>query len=95
MGSLSAEDTVFWRTYQNDPEKAYKIWKNKITNWAGKQKKQMDLAKKIGADIDYGIKKESKLAQKADGGLMRNIRNIDEESANELQRWWDSQRFTN
>ena len=88
MGSLSAEDTVFWRTYQNDPEKAYKIWKNKITNWAGKQKKQMDLSEKIGVDIDYGIKK-------ADGGLMRNIKNIDEEAAAELQAWWDSQRFTN
>ena len=85
---ISAEDRVFWSNYQKDPEKAYQRWKNKITNWAKKQKKQKDFSEKIGADVDYGIKK-------ADGGLMRNIRNIDEESANELQRWWDSQRFAN
>ena len=85
---ISAEDRVFWSNYQKDPERAYQRWKNKITNWAKKQKKQKDFSEKIGADVDYGIKK-------ADGGLMRNIRNIDEESANELQRWWDSQRFTN
>ena len=85
---ISAEDRVFWSNYQKDPEKAYQRWKNKITNWAKKQKKQKDFSEKIGADVDYGIKK-------ADGGLMRNIRNIDEESANALQRWWDSQRFAN
>ena len=85
---ISAEDKVFWSNYQKDPEKAYQRWKNKITNWAKKQKKQKTLSEKIGADVDYGIKK-------ADGGLMRNIRNIDEESANALQRWWDSQRFAN
>ena len=84
---ISAEDRVFWSNYQKDPEKAYQRWKNKITNWAKKQKKQKDFSEKIGADVDYGIKK-------ADGGLMSNIRNIDEESANELQRWWDSHRFT-
>ena len=88
MGSLSAEDTVFWRNYQKDPEKAYQRWKNKITSFGKKQKEQITLSETIGADIDYGIKK-------ADGGLMRNIKNIDEESANELQKWWDSQRFTN
>jgi len=33
--------------------------------------------------------------KKAVGGLMRNIKNIDEESANELQKWWNSQGFTN
>ena len=33
--------------------------------------------------------------KKAAGGLMRNIKNIDEESANELQKWWNSQGFTN
>ena len=88
MTSLNAEDKVFWRNYQNDPERAYQRWKNKITNWKTKQTKQKKLSETIGADIDYGIKK-------ADGGLMRNIRNIDEESANELQAWWDSQRFTN
>jgi len=88
LASVSAEDKVFWRNYQADPERAYQRWKNKKTNWATKQKKQMDLSEKIGVDIDYGIKK-------ADGGLMRNIKNIDEESANELQKWWDSQRFTN
>ena len=86
--SISAEDTVFWRNYQKDPDKAYERWKNKITSWAGKQEKQMKLSETIGADIDYGIKK-------ADGGLMRNIKNIDEEAAAELQAWWDSQRFTN
>jgi len=85
---ISAEDTVFWRNYQKDPERAYQRWKNKITNWKTKQTKQKKLSETIGANIDYGIKK-------ADGGLMRNIRNIDEESANELQAWWDSQRFTN
>ena len=95
MSDLNAEDKVFWKNYQNDPERAYQRWKNKITNWAAKQKKQKKLSKKIGADTDYGIKKESKLAKKADGGLMRNIRNIDEDSANELQAWWDSQGFTN
>ena len=88
MPALSAEDKVFWKNYQNDPERAYQRGKNKITSFGKKQKKQMDLSEKIGVDIDYGIKK-------ADGGLMRNIRNIDEESANELQAWWDSQRFTN
>ena len=85
---ISAEDRVFWSNYQKDPERAYQRWKNKITNWAKKQKKQKAFSEKIGADVDYGIKK-------ADGGLMRNIRNIDEESANALQRWWDSQRFAN
>ena len=88
MASLSAEDTVFWRNYQKDPEKAYQRWKNKITSFGKKQKKQKKLSEKIGVDINYGIKK-------ADGGLMRNIRNIDEDSANELQAWWDSQGFTN
>jgi len=88
MPDLNAEDSVFWSNYQKDPERAYQRWKNKITNWAKKQKKQKKFSEKIGADVDYGIKK-------ADGGLMRNIRNIDEESANELQAWWDSQRFTN
>ena len=88
MPSVNAEDTVFWRNYKADPEKAYQRWKNKITSWAGKQEKQMKLSETIGADIDYGIKK-------ADGGLMRNIKNIDDDSANELQKWWDSQRFTN
>ena len=88
MPSISAEDTVFWRNYKKDPERAYQRWKNKITSFGKKQKTQMDLSEKIGANINYGIKK-------ADGGLMRNIRNIDEESANELQAWWDSQRFTN
>jgi hypothetical protein len=88
MPDLSTEDTVFWRNYQKDPERAYQRWKNKITSFGKKQKKQIDLSEKIGVDIDYGIKK-------ADGGLMRNIRNIDEDSANELQAWWDSQRFTN
>jgi hypothetical protein len=42
--------------------------------------------KQIGADVDYGIKK-------ADGGLMRNIKNIDEESANELQSMVGQPRF--
>ncbi len=88
MPDLNAEDKVFWKNYQNDPERAYQRWKNKITNWAAKQKKQKKLSEKIGVDINYGIKK-------ADGGLMRNIRNIDEDSANELQAWWDSQGFTN
>jgi len=43
MTSLNAEDKVFWRNYQNDPERAYQRWKNKITNWAVKQKKQKDV----------------------------------------------------
>jgi hypothetical protein len=90
----SAEEKIFWENYHNDPERTYQRWKNKIsagyigTSFGKKQKKQKDFAKKIGVDIDYDIKK-------ADGGLMRNIKNIDEDSANELQKWWDSQRFTN
>jgi len=51
---ISADDTVFWRNYQKDPERAYQRWKNKETNWATKQKKQKKLSETIGADIDYG-----------------------------------------
>ena len=48
MPDLSAEDTVFWRNYQKDPERAYQRWKNKITSFGKKQKKQMALSEKIG-----------------------------------------------
>ena len=54
MASLSAEDTVFWRNYQKDPEKAYQRWKNKITSFGKKQTKQKKLSEKIGVNIDYG-----------------------------------------
>ena len=60
MGSLSAEDTVFWKNYQDDPERAYQRWKNKITSFGKKQKKQKKLSEKIGVDIKYGIKKSGR-----------------------------------
>ena len=53
--SISAEDTVFWRNYQKDPEKAYQRWKNKITNWAVKQKKQKEVSERIGSGVNYGL----------------------------------------
>jgi hypothetical protein len=53
--SISAEDTVFWRNYQADPERAYQRWKNKITNWAVKQKKQKEVSERIGSGVNYGL----------------------------------------
>ena len=62
---------------------AKKVTTKAIYKWSTNDKGKYQVAA-----IDYGIKK-------ADGGLMRNIKNIDDDSANELQKWWDSQRFTN
>ena len=50
------DDAAFWKIWKKDPEQAYEFWKNNISTWGTKQKEQMEHAKTIGADVDYGIK---------------------------------------
>ena len=52
---VDPEDAAFWKIYKEDPEQAYKYWKENISTWGTKQKEQMEHAADIGADIDYGI----------------------------------------
>ena len=52
-------DSAFWKIYNEDPDKAYEFWKNNISTWGTKQEEQMKHAKKIGANVDYGIKTET------------------------------------
>jgi hypothetical protein len=56
---IDPDDAAFWKIYNEDPEQAYKYWKENISTWGTKQKEQMEHAKKIGADVDYGIKSET------------------------------------
>ena len=102
MPDLSAEDTVFWRNYQNDPERAYQRWKNKITSFGKKQKEQMDIAETLEADIDYGLE-ESQIAKKAKGGRIGAAEGYsplgvtipepdkDVTELEELNAWWKNQ----
>ncbi len=56
---IDPDDAAFWKIYNEDPEQAYKYWKENISTWGTKQKEQMEHAKKIGADVDYGIKSDT------------------------------------
>ena len=56
---IDPDDAAFWKIYNENPEQAYKYWKENISTWGTKQKKQMEYAKKIGADVDYGIKSDT------------------------------------
>ena len=56
---MDPDDAAFWKIYNEDPDQAYKYWKENISTWGTKQKEQMEHAKKIGADVDYGIKSDT------------------------------------
>ena len=56
---IDPDDAAFWKIYNEDPDQAYKYWKENISTWGTKQKEQMEHAKKIGADVDYGIKSDT------------------------------------
>ena len=63
---IDPDDAAFWKIYNEDPEQAYKYWKENISTWGTKQKKQMEHAKKIGADVDYGIKSDTSTTELTD-----------------------------
>ena len=56
---MDPDDAAFWKIYNEDPDQAYKYWKENISTWGKKQKEQMEHAKTIGADVDYGIKSDT------------------------------------
>ena len=56
---MDPDDAAFWKIYNEDPDQAYKYWKENISTLGTKQKEQMEHAKKIGADVDYGIKSDT------------------------------------
>jgi len=60
---VNAEDAAFLKIYKEDPEQAYKYWKDNISTWGTKQKEQAEHAKEIGADVDYGIETDTDIAE--------------------------------
>ena len=56
---MDPDDAAFWKIYNEDPDQAYKYWKENISTWGTKQKEQMEHAKTIGANVDYGIKSDT------------------------------------
>jgi len=61
---VSAEDAAFWKIYKEDPEQAYKYWKDNISTWGTKQEEQMKHAKTIGAEVDYGVEQKDDIPEK-------------------------------
>ena len=55
---VNPEDAAFWKIFKENPEQAYKYWKDNISTWGTKQEEQMKHAEEIGANVDYGIKKK-------------------------------------